>query len=59
IRAYRAVVIDLQELVHEDMLKHFSTYPQLWKLNGPDSNIDHRRVPNLMKWFDRQAKFNR
>jgi uncharacterized protein YijF (DUF1287 family) len=40
--------------VHEDMVKNFSKYPQLWKLKKADSNIDHRRVPNLMKYFERK-----
>jgi uncharacterized protein YijF (DUF1287 family) len=51
IRAYRNVGIDLQKEVHEDMKKRFSAYPALWKLKAPDSNIDHRRVPNLMTFF--------
>lgn len=53
IRAYRILDIDLQKEVHEDMQSHFSIYPQMWGLNAPDSNIDHRRVPNLMKFFER------
>jgi len=53
IRAYRAVGIDLQEEVHEDMLGHFDLYPKIWGLRQPDSNIDHRRVPNLMRYFER------
>jgi|CXWL01.1.fsa_nt_gi uncharacterized protein YijF (DUF1287 family) len=53
IRAYRGVGVDLQERVHEDMRAHFSKYPPLWRLSGPDSNIDHRRVPNLAKFFAR------
>ncbi len=51
IRAYRGVGIDLQKEVHEDMIKRFKDYPQLWKLKKPDTNIDHRRVPNLMVFF--------
>ncbi|MCW3077020.1 MAG: putative amidase domain protein [Bacteroidetes bacterium] len=51
IRAYRGVGIDLQKEVHEDMLKRFKDYPKLWNLKKPDSNIDHRRVPNLMVYF--------
>ena len=43
--------IDLQKLVHEDMSQHFSRYPQIWALAGPDKNIDHRRVPNLQTFF--------
>jgi uncharacterized protein YijF (DUF1287 family) len=54
IRAYRAIGIDLQQRVHEDMRAAFSTYPKLWGLKKPDSNIDHRRVPNLQTYFKRQ-----
>jgi uncharacterized protein len=53
IRAYRGIGIDLQVLVHEDMRKHFDLYPHLWGLAQPDTNIDHRRVPNLQKFFER------
>ncbi|MDM8566341.1 DUF1287 domain-containing protein [Candidatus Halobeggiatoa sp. HSG11] len=53
IRAYRAVGIDLQEKVHEDMKKNFLKYPKIWRLTKPDTNIDHRRVPNLMTYFNR------
>jgi len=53
IRAYRKVKIDLQVLVHEDMRKNFSTYPKFWGLRKPDRNIDHRRVPNLQRFFQR------
>src|SRR5688572_13807444 len=53
IRAYRKVGIDLQKEVHEDMKANFSAYPKLWGLKRPDKNIDHRRVPNLMKYFKR------
>ena len=55
IRAYRAVGVDLQRLVHEDMTVHFDTYPQLWGLSRPDANIDHRRVPNLRTFFSRHG----
>ena len=53
IRAYRLVGIDLQKEVHEDMLAHFDCYPTIWGLSRTDTNIDHRRVPNLMKFFER------
>ena len=56
IRAYRKVGIDLQKEVHEDMSNHFSLYPNIWGLAAPDKNIDHRRVPNLMKFFSRKGK---
>lgn len=55
IRAYRSVGIDLQKEVHEDMVKRFKDYPHLWKLKSPDSNIDHRRVPNLMTFFKHRS----
>lgn len=55
IRAYRKVGIDLQKEVHEDMLANFDKYPKLWGLSRPDTNIDHRRVPNLMRFFARHG----
>jgi hypothetical protein len=54
IRSYRAVGIDLQREVHEDMIRHFDDYPHKWQ-RQPDSNIDHRRVPNLMTFFSRNG----
>ena len=56
VRAFRRIGIDLQARVHEDIARHFGDYPHLWSLRRPDSNIDHRRVPNLMKYFQRQGK---
>ncbi len=56
IRSYRALGVDLQKLVHEDMAANFSTYPKNWGLAKPDKNIDHRRVPNLQKFFSRHGK---
>ncbi len=53
IRAYRKLGIDLQKEVHEDMQKNFNLYPKIWGLTKPDKNIDHRRVPNLMVYFER------
>jgi len=53
IRAYRAIGLDLQKLVHEDMAAHFDLYPKTWGLKTPDTNIDHRRVPNLRVFFSR------
>ncbi len=55
IRSYRAVGVDLQKLVHEDMEQNFSVYPRSWKAKKTDKNIDHRRVPNLMTFFQRQG----
>ena len=51
IRSYRALGIDLQRLIHEDMKKNFHLYPQKWGARKPDPNIDHRRVPNLQTFF--------
>lgn len=58
IRIYRAVGIDLQKLVHEDMVHNFSAYPNepRWGASRPDANIDHRRVPNLMAFFSRKGE---
>ncbi len=56
IRAFRNADIDLQVLIHEDMKKNFEIYPHRWGLTGPDKNIDHRRVPNQMCFFDRFGK---
>jgi hypothetical protein len=53
IRGYRKLGIDLQKEVHEDMINNFSVYPKNWGLKKTDKNIDHRRVPNLMKYFSR------
>lgn len=57
IRSYRKLGIDLQRLVHEDMMRNFYSYPNLpkWGLNAPDSNIDHRRVHNLKTFFTRHG----
>ena len=53
VRAYRNAGIDLQQLIHTDMQDNFNLYPQNWGLNGPDPNIDHRRVPNQVRFFER------
>ncbi|MEN5209463.1 DUF1287 domain-containing protein [Stenotrophomonas terrae] len=55
IRALRTQGVDLQQRVHDDMRANFGAYPQLWGLSRPDRNIDHRRVPNQMRWFQRQG----
>jgi len=55
VRAYRAVGVDLQVRVHEDMTAAFAAYPRAWGLSHPDSNIDHRRVPNLQTYFRRRG----
>ncbi len=55
VRAYRAIGIDLQKRVHEDMSTAFYEYPTIWGLSRPDPNIDHRRVPNLQTFFQRHG----
>lgn len=56
IRALRSArKMDLQKLVHEDMKAHFSKYPKIWGLKRTDRSIDHRRVPNLKTYFERQG----
>ena len=56
IRSYRKLGIDLQKEVHEDMRANFSIYPKNWGATKPDTNIDHRRVPNLETFFTRKGK---
>ena len=58
IRSYRAVGVDLQKEVHEEIVLNFAAYPnqKRWRLDHPDSNIDHRRVPNLMVFFQRKGE---
>jgi uncharacterized protein YijF (DUF1287 family) len=56
VRAFRTIGVDLQAEVHKDMLRNFGAYPRKWNLSAPDANIDHRRVPNLMRFFARRGK---
>ncbi len=56
IRAYRGIGLDLQLLVNQDMRKAFHAYPKQWGLSHPDTNIDHRRVPNLAVFFSRHGQ---
>lgn len=56
VRAFRKGGVDLQKEVHEDMARDFAAYPRRWGLKAPDTNIDHRRVPNLMTYFKRRGK---
>lgn len=44
VRAYRSLGFDLQVLVHES------------RVGSGDTNIDHRRVPVLKRFFERKAK---
>ena len=56
IRSYRALGIDLQKEVHEEMKTHFKMFPNNWGLKRTDTNIDHRRVPNLQVFFKRRGQ---
>jgi uncharacterized protein YijF (DUF1287 family) len=58
IRSFRAVGLDLQKEVHEDMSANFASYPsrRIWGLKRTDKNIDHRRVPNLRVFFERHGQ---
>jgi uncharacterized protein YijF (DUF1287 family) len=58
IRVYRAVGVDLQKEVHEDMETNWDQYPSKakWKQSHTDTSIDHRRVPNLMVFFTRKGE---
>jgi len=56
VRAFRSAGIDLQVLVHEDMKRNYRKYPPNWRQRAPDTNIDHRRVPNLATFFRRQGR---
>jgi hypothetical protein len=51
IRAYRRVGLDMQKLVHDDILSS----PRSYGITRADASIDHRRVPNLMRFFKRQG----
>jgi uncharacterized protein len=56
VRAYRdAFGFDLQSAVNADMKRNFSAYPKIWGLRRTDSNIDHRRVPNLRVFLKRKG----
>ncbi|MBJ2153738.1 DUF1287 domain-containing protein [Paracoccus sp. IB05] len=54
VRALRvAEGIDLQVAINRDMKADFAAYPKNWGLTRTDRNIDHRRVPNLRRLFER------
>jgi uncharacterized protein YijF (DUF1287 family) len=52
IRGLRSIGIDLQRLVHEDILAARSAY----HITKVDKNIDHRRCTNLIVYFKRQKQ---
>lgn len=55
VRAFREAGVDLQKEVHEDMTLAWPAYPRKWGTSRPDRNIDHRRVLNLMTYFERKG----
>jgi uncharacterized protein len=58
VRALRSAYgFDLQAEVNADMRSNRSAYPKKWMATREktDANIDHRRVPNLMKYFERRG----
>jgi uncharacterized protein YijF (DUF1287 family) len=52
IRSFRAGGVDLQSLVHADIVRS----PEAYGIDRPDPNIDHRRCRNLDVFFGRHAK---
>lgn len=56
VRGFRKAGLDLQKEIHEDIKLAWSSYPRKWGSSSPDANIDHRRVLNLMTYFDRKGK---
>jgi len=59
IRSYRKIGTDLQELIHEDIINNFKQYPivQHWpRQTSADTNIDHRRVPNIEIFLERYGE---
>jgi uncharacterized protein YijF (DUF1287 family) len=51
VRALRSAGVDLQQSIHEDMALRFAAYPQKWGEKAPNPSIDHRRMPNQMKYL--------
>jgi len=54
IRAYRKIEIDLQQLIHEDIVKSISENGG-YRVIKPDPCIDHRRVPNIQTFMERNG----
>jgi uncharacterized protein YijF (DUF1287 family) len=52
IRALRTSSLDLQQLVHEDILRRPAAYPTV---TTPDRNIDHRRVSPMLVYLRAHA----
>jgi uncharacterized protein YijF (DUF1287 family) len=54
IRAYRSIGVDLQQLIHEDMLKSRSYYNKKYFTKNLDKSIDHRRTQNIQSFLNRK-----
>jgi hypothetical protein len=54
IRALRRVQIDLQALVHEDVLTHPKRYRR--QVRRPNTHIDHRRARTLQVWLKHHSR---
>ena len=51
VRSLREIGIDLQELVHEDIVRDMGAYG----VTAPDSHIDHRRIGTMFTFMTRNA----
>ncbi|MBX3186026.1 MAG: DUF1287 domain-containing protein [Labilithrix sp.] len=51
VRSLREIGVDLQELVHDDIVRDMGAYG----LTSIDANIDHRRVSTMFTFFQRNA----
>ena len=51
VRAFRQLGIDLQQLIHDDIVSAVAAYG----IQTPDTNIDHRRIRNLATFFRRHG----
>src|SRR5579859_1861455 len=55
IRSMRNVGLDLQALIHEDLLSNPGAYPKRTDGHRADANIDQRRVPFQRAYLKRHA----
>jgi hypothetical protein len=54
-RAFRNSGYELKDLVDEDIENNTGEYKRVIESGGPDPNIDFRRIPNLVVYFDKYA----
>lgn len=55
IRALRAIDIDLQKEIHEDIKKAKSEYNKRYKTKHVDPSIDHLRMQNIETFLERKG----